>query len=61
MTKVANAAAEALRARGIRSVVWFHTDHWEPWEWEDDRVNEASLKRLESFGRQARSSPIATK
>lgn len=49
---------EILRRRGIRSVTWFHADHWEPW---GQGINETTLKRLESFTRQVKASPFARK
>src|SRR5262245_31374073 len=50
--------AEILRRREVRAVTWFHTDHWEPWS---KGVNDASLKRVDGFVRQARTSLLASK
>lgn len=49
---------EILRRRGVRAVVWFHSDHWEPW---GQGFNDVTLKRIDKFLRQAKSSPIANK
>ena len=48
--------AEILRRREIRGVTWFHTDHWEPW---GSGVNDTASRRVESFLRQAKASPLA--
>ena len=48
--------AEILRRREIRGVTWFHTDHWEPWGGD---VNDTASRRVESFLRQAKASPLA--
>ena len=53
-----NTLAEILRRRGIRGVTWFHTDHWEPW---GSGITDASLKRVESFLRQAKASPVSSR
>lgn len=52
---------EILRRRHVRSVVWFHSDHWEPWAWEPDGGDDAALRRVDSFNRQVRGSPAARK
>ncbi len=49
---------EVLRRRGVRAVTWFHSDHWEPW---GRGINDVTLRQVESFLRQARSSPLASK
>lgn len=49
---------EILRRRGVRAVTWFHADHWEPF---GQGVNEITLARVESFTRQAKASPFASK
>src|SRR5262249_35929030 len=49
---------DILRRRQVRLVTWFHTDHWEPW---GAGVNDKTLKRLESFRRQAKGSRFASK
>lgn len=49
---------EILRRRDVRRVIWFHTDHWEPW---GQGINDVTLKRVESFLKQAKSSKIAGK
>lgn len=49
---------EILRRRGVRAVTWFHSDHWEPW---GRGVNDVTLRQVESFLLQAKSSPLASK
>lgn len=49
---------ELLRRREVREVVWFHTDHWEPW---GGSVDDTSLKRVESFTRQTTNSAFGRK
>ncbi len=49
---------EVLRRRGVRTVVWFHADHWEPWA---QGVTPVALDRVRSFIAQAKSSPYARK
>lgn len=39
-------------------MTWFHTDHWEPW---GNGVNDTTTRRVESFLRQAKASPFASK
>lgn len=50
--------ADILRARMVRSVVWFHTDHWEPW---GRGIDDAALTRVERFTAQAGSSDFGRK
>lgn len=52
---------EVLKRRHVRSVVWFHADHWEPWEWQPEGVDDIALRRVESFNRQLCASPAAQK
>lgn len=47
---------DLLRRRCVRSVVWFHTDHWEPW---GQGISPESLRRVAVFADQASSSPFA--
>ena len=50
--------ADILRARMVRSVVWFHTDHWEPW---GRGIDDAASKRVDRFTAQAGSSEFGRK
>lgn len=50
--------AEILRRREIRSVTWFHADHWEPWA---GGINDVTLSRVDEFLRQAKQSPFVNK
>src|SRR5690242_3714291 len=48
--------ADLMRRRGVRSAIWFHTDHWEPW---GQGISPESLRRVALFANQASSSPFA--
>lgn len=49
---------EVLRRRGVRAVTWFHSDHWEPW---GRGINDVTVRRVDSFLRQAKLSLFASK
>ena len=49
---------EILRRREVRAVTWFHADHWEPWA---GGINDVTLRRVDSFLKQAKQSPFANK
>lgn len=47
-----------MRRRGVRAVTWFHSDHWEPWA---GGISDVTVRRVESFLKQAKRSPFANK
>jgi SAM-dependent methyltransferase len=50
--------ADILKSRAIRSVYYFHTDHFEPWSL---GLNEKTARGVERFGEMSRTSPYASK
>lgn len=50
--------ADILKSRAIRSVYYFHADHFEPWSL---GLNEKTARGVERFGEMSRTSPYASK
>src|SRR5579863_4599984 len=49
---------DILKRRQIQNVVWFHTDHWEPW---GEGIDDNTAARVRQFLAQAKTSPLADK
>ena len=51
-----DALADILKRRACKSVIYFHTDHFEPWS---NNIDEPSARAVDQMAKMARSSPYA--